>query len=324
MMIMKISTLDSNNFRLYDNSKSVDGRGLSAQDIKNKLGLNNLKVTVSNIGEYKPAENIEDVVSLSARAKSSANQTGANKTEQAGTVNLMAAVDDATAVKGWTLDQYYFLLFKVDVKEANMVFGKPHSISSSGLPDTTEQTVARYNELRDQVMNEFSHDKALLEEHLAALDKGFEDQLVSNAVGMAAHLAAQQLFMSIMDKAEYSEEGFHPLARHKEFNKEDFAANARELMKQFAQKYTQQLMENANNYSTAWENTLKLMNETKTTSINNLSFNDFKILEETLPGKQGSEYMTRKQAVAAYGDLYKDFSNHKDLSDNLRNALGSA
>jgi hypothetical protein len=34
--------------------------------------------------------------------------------------------------------------------------------------------------------------------------------------------------------------------------------------------------------------------------------------------------MTRKQAVATYGDLYKDFKNHEGLSDYLRNALGAA
>ena len=321
---MKISTLDSSNFRLYNGNNSIDGRNLSAQDIKKKLGLEDVKYSIAKIGEsHTFEEDTRDVVQLSARAKSSVNQTGASNTEQSATVNLLAAIDDATAAKGWTLDQYYRLLFKLDAKEANMVFGKPHSISSSGLPDTVEQTTARYNELREQVMKEFSHYKGLLEEHLAALDKGFEAELVSNAVGMAAHLAAQQLFMSTMKKDEYSEDEFHPLAQHKNFNKDDFAANARELMKQFAQKYTQQLMDNVNNFSAAWENTLKLMSETKTTSVNNLSFNDFKILEETLSGKQGSEYMTRKQAAAAYGDLYADFRNHEGMSDYLRSAISN-
>jgi len=322
---MKISNLDSSNFRLHSNS--VDGRGLSAQDIREKLGLKDIKFSVANIGESHAFDDIKDVVEFSARAKSNALNTGENKpakAEQSGANSLMTAVDNELAAKGWNLDHYYSLLFMLDVQEANKAFGTRYSISSSGLPDTTEQTVARYNELREQVIKEFSHDTGLLEEHLAALDKGFEDRLVSNAVSTAAHLAAQQLFMSVMDKAEYSEDGFHPLARHKNFNREDFAANARELMKQFAQNYTQQLTDNANNYSAAWESTLKLMNETKTTSVNNLSFNDFKILEETLPGIQGSEYITRKQAVAAYGDLYKDFSNHEGLSDYLRNALGVA
>ena len=143
--IMKISTLDSSNFRLYNSSNSIDGRNLSAQDIKKKLGLEDIKYSIAKIGEsHTFEEDTRDVVQFSARAKSSAYSTGENipvKTESSGTSSLMAAVDNDLKAKGWTLDHYYSLLFKLDVPEANKAFGTRFSISSSGLPDTTEQTM---------------------------------------------------------------------------------------------------------------------------------------------------------------------------------------
>ena len=323
---MKISNLDTNNFRLHNNS--VDGRGLSAQDIRGKLGLNNVTFSVSKVGENNTNKENDDVVEISARARSNALYIGDNKstqTEQSGVSNLIAASNDELAAKGLRLNDYYSLLFETDIQEVNKIFGTSYSIQSSGLRETTEQTVARYNELREQVMREFSHDAGLLEDHLAALDKSFENRLVSNAHFTAASLWLQNFINSTTSEDEYTEDAFHPLARHKDFNFDEFKANAREMMMQFAQEFIRQLTDNLNDYSAAWENTFKIMNEMETTSVNKLSLNDFMILDETQPSRLhdfGS--MTRKQAVAAHGNMYEGFLNHDGLSDYLRNALGVA
>jgi len=247
------------------------------------------------------------------------------QTEQSGAGNLIAASNDELAAKGLRLNDYYSLLFETDIQEVNKIFGTSYSIHSSGLRETTEQTVARYNELREQVMREFSHDAELLENHLTALNKSFENRLISNAHFTAASLWLQNFINSTTSEDEYTEDAFNPLARHKEFNFDEFKANAREMMIRFAQEYTQQLMDNANNYSAAWENTLKIMGEMKTTSVNKLSLNDFMILDETNPGRlYDFGNMTRKQAVATHGNMYESFLNHDGLSDYLRNALGVA
>ena len=67
---MKINNLDSSNFKLHSNS--IDGRGLSAQDIKGKHGLNNVTSNVSKVGESNIDKDTDDVVVISARAKSNA------------------------------------------------------------------------------------------------------------------------------------------------------------------------------------------------------------------------------------------------------------
>jgi len=323
---VKISTMDTSNFRLHSNS--IDGRGLSAQDIRGKLGLYDVKFSVTKIGEKNTDDDTEDVVEISTRAKSNALFTGNSKsthTEQSGASNLMAAGNNELAAKGLRLDSYYSLLFEVDVQEANKLFGTSYSIQSSGPRETTEQTVARYNELRDQIIKEFSHDAGLLEDHLTALDKNLEYRLTSNAHLTAAKLWLDNFLNSTSKEGEYTENEFHPLARHKDFNFNDFEANARELMMRFVQEYTQQLMDNSINYSAAWENTIKIMSDIETTSVNKLSLNDFMILDETQPGRlHDFGNMTRKQAVAAYGNIYTDFLNHEGMSDYLRNALGVA
>ena len=97
----------------------------------------------------------------------------------------------------------------------------------------------------------------------------------------------------------------------------------RDLMKQFAQEYTKQVKDSLGDYSAAWESALKIMSEMETTSVNKLSLKDFMILEETRPdiffGSEGN--MTKKQAIAAYGNLHQGFINHEGVSDYLRNAL---
>ena len=321
---MKISNMDASNFRLHGNS--VDGRGLSAQDIRGKLGLNNVTFSVSKVGENNTNKDNDDVVEISARAKSNAVYMGDNKstqTEQTGAGNLLAASESELAAKGLRLDTYYSMLFQLDVQEANKLFGTSHSINSSGLPETTEQTVARYNELREQIMREFSHDTGLLEDHLSALDKSLEYRLISNNATTVLSLYLENFINSTTTKEEYTEEAFHPLARHKDFNFDEFKANAREMMIRFAQEYTQQLKDNSGNFSNAWDTTLKIMSEIQTTSVNKLSFNDLMILDETNPGRLFDfGNMTRKQAIAAHGNMYESFLNHDGLSDYLRNALG--
>jgi hypothetical protein len=217
--------------------------------------------------------------------------------------------------------QYYKLLFDVSTDEANKIFGPTYAVNGYGNARNTDLAVARYNELRDQVKNEFSHDKDLLEANLNALDEGFKRHLNS-----LAGLEAGRLYMSQV-RSEAEKRGTpspiianHPLAQHKDFNHYEFFENTKEMFKSFAEQYIKQVNDNNGDYMSALNNTLTILNSMETTSVNNLSLNDYKLLEASL------FYDNEEPSMSAYNqarnDAHNAFLSNPNLSDNLKKILG--
>ena len=391
--MMKIINLDSNNFRLHSNS--VDGRGLSAQDIRGKLGLNNATFSVSKVGENntnnKPNTPViskrntaepADKVDLSVNAKNASQSAEAAKSvtdtntimapsasESQRSANMQMGSSSITWHSGrssvsshksiqadgsyrafeWqgqesfrfttvegsylrniqdgsvnAMDSYYKQLFQTTTENVNAMLDEGlFGVATVGgwHANTVDRSIARYEELRDEVHKAFGHDSNLLAANLKALDNAFEGNLQS----IATHAAIQMDWDRMMTENSATRTNPHEphaLANNKNFNSKEFERNSREMMSQFSRYYLEQV-NGGIKYNDALKAATDFINSIfgLTASVNKLSFKDFLYLIENI---------TQEGTSTAPGDQHKErnmfnlaFNNSTQLSPELRALLNA-
>ena len=171
---------------------------------------------------------------------------------------------------------------------------------------TTEIALSFYEKGRDEILNAFSDDEELMNAHLKAFDQAFETELQHNVRRVAKSLA-HAAFEAAM---QASNEGFvaNKLASHIEFNHELFAENSMAMMKEFGQTFLNNVRSGMD-YTDARKMAVESM--AKTTSVNNLSINDFMEVEKTWFGEH---HVSRSE-------LNNKFNNSKELSAELQALL---
>lgn len=214
-------------------------------------------------------------------------------------------------------DGYYGSLFVAGTDKVNSVFGLKYSLNGWNA-HTTELSAARYEELREQVIKAFGNDKELLNKNLDSLDRAFAGNMERIAWSNANHLESERI-MERAAKVKDEEPLWEPnkLATHKAFNWEKFRKNAESLMRQFAQEYIQQI-KSGMSYTSAWDNAVGIMkNSTTTTSVNELSFSDFMILDS----RPTSNATTKSANIIARNEQSVYFNTNPNLSEELRKFL---
>ena len=116
----------------------------------------------------------------------------------------------------------------------------------------------------------------------------------------------------------------HALANNRNFNREEFANNATSMMSQFAQFHLSQINSgiNVNDALRASMNFMGSGMFGMTTSVNNLSFNDFLLVQNTFLGGFSSS-TTAEGLDAERNRLNAAFNNNPQLSGELRALLGT-
>jgi len=260
-------------------------------------------------------------LNLSKHAQSSLNNLQFRIDENAPIIHIKNSIanPDSSNLKFHDA-QYYSLLFKVSTDEANKIFGPSYQVNGYGAYNF-DLSVTRYNELRDQVINDFSHDKDLLELNLNALDEGFEWHLNSLTSRVADSLRMDQLRAEAEKRGTPSPLNNHPVSLHKDFNHIAFRENTRSLMTDFAKKYIEQINTNGGDYNSALSSTLAILNKTtETASTNNLSFNDLMILKSSVWYE--NEIDSLEALNQARINSHNTFLNNTNLSENLKKILG--
>lgn len=184
-----------------------------------------------------------------------------------------------------------------------------------------ETSVARYGELRDEILKAFEDDKDLLDKNLKSLDTAFGQHLERVALSNARHLESERIMArAAKTKGEEPLWESNKLALQKSFNMDKFADNAKNLMQQFVQEVISQI-KNGSSYNTAMNKAAEMITRTtKTTSINELSFSDYMILD----ARPTSNATTREGNIIARDNQSRYFNNNPNLSEELRKLLNAA
>jgi hypothetical protein len=220
--------------------------------------------------------------------------------------------------------EYFRHLFMAGIDEVNANFGTSHTWKGVDAFNV-ELSVARYNELREQVINDFSHDTELLEANLRALDEGFKWHLNHLAMIESATLWLDQVREQFAQKGTPSPIDNHPIATHRDFNHREFRENTINMLREFATQYIQQINSNGGDFESAWNSTLAILSAMETTSVNNLSFDDFMVFQSSKWFREDAEEgVTMMQLQARHGNLHDAFRNNPNMSENLREILGIA
>ena len=220
------------------------------------------------------------------------------------------------------MNSYYRQLFQTTTENVNVMLDEGlFGVATIGgwHANTVDRSVARYEELRDEVHKAFGHDNELLAKNLKALDNAFE----SNLQSIAHHAAIRMDWDRMMTESKESRNNPHEphaLANHKNFNSKEFERNSREMMAQFSRNYLEQI-NGGFSFNDALRSAMDFINSlfNTTTSVNNLSFKDFLVLNENI---------TQEGTSTAPGDQYKErnkfnlaFNNSTQLSPELRALL---
>lgn len=198
------------------------------------------------------------------------------------------------------------------VREGNYVHTDKPGISH------IDDAVARYNELRDKVTRAFEGDADLLKANLRSLDRAFESSMRWVSVSESWYLHLENTEAKVVkNTGEPAHYETHALAKHKDFNAEKFRDNTNNLLIKFAAEYAKQSQSGDN--KSAWTNAVKAMiDSTKTTSVNNLSFSDYMIFAKSTKSTGG----TMAQTYPSRTSLHDAFVNDPNLSEELRKILG--
>lgn len=312
-------------------------KGLSVKNIKEEIivaiGINNTYESmgayvsfnpqgVNTISEKTQVKTSENVDTFSYVYTAGGDTSGHTVTyDKFGNSNLLNIHDVDTAFSTSTRDSYYRNLFSANTDEINKTMSQAGAQINGWECYSVERTVARYDELREEVINTFGHDEELLAKNLASLDKAFENNLRQVADSQTTMMEAEKDRTGLWERnGQQPLWEPHKLGTNKDFNKETFGTNAKNMMQQFAQKFLEQIKTGASSNS-AMSNAFDFMSQlfNKTTSVNNLSFNDFMILQT--PNWGDVDANTREGNIKAFDNNNKAFNNNQDLSEELRKLL---
>ena len=140
--------------------------------------------------------------------------------------------------------------------------------------DSFESCLKDYEARKADIEKKCGHDEELLSAHLERLNIGLRHKFSS----LALRLGKQMDF--VRENGDVSGE-HHKLAAHKDFNFKEFQQNAYNMMDEFCQAIIK-LFDRGYNAADVYQSSIALMNEKydKTTSVNNLSFSDYMVLQE--------------------------------------------
>jgi hypothetical protein len=219
-------------------------------------------------------------------------------------------------------DGYYRYLFYADNQRVNDILDKGfYDLTlSCNRANTMENNLARYEELREEINRVFGHDQTMLAKNLASLDTAFEWQMADLARATASEMQFHR------DTAQYGWNSDYPafetnrLATHRDFNRDEFEKSAVTMMRDFAKSYTANI-NGGLSYAAALEGVFASMNFNYglTTSVNNLSFADFLLLNKHSTAHY--EAQTLLDTIAKRDQASKAFNNSSEMSSKLRSLL---
>ncbi|MCL2078079.1 MAG: hypothetical protein FWH08_06725 [Oscillospiraceae bacterium] len=234
-----------------------------------------------------------------------------------GTSNLLNINDDEHR------NAYYRSLFESNADTINGVFDSKRESGGSWSPDwiaTADNSITRYQELREQIINTFGDNEELLSKNLDSLDKAFELTLVKVARSTASQLEFEREYAKNETGTSNHKWESNKLATNKNFNEKVFETHAVDMMKQFAQSFLKQV-NGGFNFGDALKNATDFMNNAfgKTTSVNNLSFSDFMLLQT--PNYGDADLSTKAGNIIARNNNNNWFNSNPGLSAELRAML---
>jgi len=177
----------------------------------------------------------------------------------------------------------------------------------------SEDALSWYEKGRTEIINVYGNDAEILDNHLKAFDRGFEQHLQWIAKTVTGEMELETKQLTTYAKNNIGYEG-HKLATNKDFNIKEFESNIKVLMKEFGQSFLQRINEGFD-FTEAKKNTIEYMVEnTKTTSVNKLSYSDFMVVAKC--------FMGDGNVPTARGDkASKTFNNSTELSAELKALL---
>jgi phage terminase Nu1 subunit (DNA packaging protein) len=221
-----------------------------------------------------------------------------------------------------------------------------------------DEVISLYQRGRNDIQNAYAQND-MLEAHLAMFDKAFENQMGRIADKIAGDLWMEQhnrkmeaiyipkyirqleqwrdeaikngrantanVFSAEIERMNGRlgiKDNHHKLAANNGFDSDEFAKNSAYLMREYAQKITQEIKSGLD-FSTAQKSAFEYMLETfnKTKSLNELSFNDFLVVYNH---SDYVAFMTDKPTAitdSMRNDMYRNFNNSTELSAELKALL---
>ncbi|MCL2250191.1 MAG: hypothetical protein FWC13_13115 [Oscillospiraceae bacterium] len=218
-------------------------------------------------------------------------------------------------------DHYFRLLFSQSNERANTMMLQSNGLGQANwhYNHTLESSIARHAELRDEVYRAFGHDSGLLAANLDSLDRAFEGHNMLIAWHISSLMSSERAMSSSRDSLTWD---FEPnaLANHRSFNRDEFENHAREMMGQLSRFHLQQVNSGVNPndaFRAAMNFTSGMFG--MTTSVNNLSFNDFMFTKTLMTSGTAT---TGQEAAAMRDRINNEFNNSTQLSPELRELLG--
>ena len=188
---------------------------------------------------------------------------------------------------------------------------------------TIEETFTLYEKGRDDILKTYAGD-SMLQVHLDVFDNAFKSHMQFLACNAAMVLRNEQTFHTYGVEGQHYKFDFefNKIATNTNFDSDEFQKNAVILMTKFAESYIQQIKSGVS-YDLAHRNATEYMtaNFSKTTSVNNLSFNDFSFYLEVI-SKESSESITNPNIwknfhAGALGEKNNIFNNSMKITEEL-------
>jgi len=191
---------------------------------------------------------------------------------------------------------------------------------TSGGMYSVDDATALYEKGREGILKAFSDDEELMNAHLQVFNDAFEYHFQKIAFHIALSLSFERMEAHRLENQGYVG---HKLAINKDFNKEDFEANSKNMLKEYGCNFLNNI-KNGLNYADAKKSTLEYMAEAfKTTSVNSLSLSDFMLIGKYMVADKGDKRATSAAEIYAQkSELNRRFNNSTELSAELRALLG--
>ena len=140
--------------------------------------------------------------------------------------------------------------------------------------DSFESILKDYEVRRADIEKKCGHDEELMAAHLEQLNFGLRHRFSSLAFRLGKQIEYTRQNGSSLEE-------FQKLATHKDFNFKKFQQNAYDMMDEFAQAIVN-FFDKGYNAADAFKSSIELMSNkyVKTSSVNELSFSDYMILQE--------------------------------------------
>lgn len=169
-----------------------------------------------------------------------------------------------------------------------------------------------YMRVKDQIDAKYGDDDEKHKLFMFALDSAFESSINKQTDLYMLRLNGSKMISDKYDSPTYAS---NPIITHKDFDAEKFALNLSKVGEEFTKAFTQGAK---NGLSAAWENVNKVLGSMQTTSINNMSFNDVKIIMDGL-STHGDDLSGDFKSY--WIGKYSSLADNSNLSDYMRSVF---